>query len=61
MANRITKLKHFDPVMTHFKKFRALPTVLNMSSKMLTGAEILSPEMAQDILVNNGQRLLGKV
>lgn len=61
MANRITKLKHFDPVMTHFKKFRALPTVLNMSSKMLTGAEILSPEMAQDILVNNGQRLLGKI
>ncbi|EGF36045.1 metal-dependent hydrolase [Lacticaseibacillus rhamnosus MTCC 5462] len=28
---------------------------------MLTGAEILSPEMAQDILVNNGQRLLGKI
>ena len=58
MSRRVSRLQRFDGFFNHFKKLRPLPTVLKMSSNMLTGAEILSPEMAQDILVNNGKRLL---
>ncbi|WP_127849386.1 amidohydrolase family protein [Lacticaseibacillus hulanensis] len=50
---------HFDHFFEHHAKLDQIPTLLTMVTQMMTGAEILTPTLKQEILTDNAKALLG--
>ncbi|WP_461214746.1 amidohydrolase family protein [Lacticaseibacillus sp. GG6-2] len=50
--------QHFDHFYEKHKKFAQIPTLLDMVVQMMSGAEILTPELKHAILTTNAKTLL---
>ncbi|WP_155286315.1 amidohydrolase family protein [Lacticaseibacillus zhaodongensis] len=49
--------QHFDHFFNKHEQLAQIPTLLDMVTKMTTGAEILTPQLKQKILTDNAKRL----